>query len=97
MRLPYAEFQFSSIAYLVRTAGGLADPATALHARVAAIDRNVAISRVLTLRDLSRRTHEMGIRMALGASAGEIRRIVLADSGRLVILGWWVAPWRRCS
>jgi ABC-type antimicrobial peptide transport system permease subunit len=29
----------------------------------------------------------MGIRMALGASAGEIRGMILAQSGRLVILG----------
>ena len=29
----------------------------------------------------------MGIRMALGASAGEIRAMILVQSGRLVILG----------
>jgi putative ABC transport system permease protein len=123
--LPYGEFEFNSIAYLVRTAGGMADPARALHARIVAVDRNVAISRVLSMHDVvtrsiwrerffatifgvfavlalllalvglygvmaytvSRRTHEMGIRMALGASAGEIRRMVLAQSARLVILG----------
>jgi predicted permease len=123
--LPYGEFEFASAAYLVRTAGSMADPTAALHARMLAIDRNVAISRVRSLRDLamrsiwrerffatifgvfaalalllalvglygvmayavSRRTHEMGIRMALGASAGEIRVMVLAQSGRLVVLG----------
>jgi putative ABC transport system permease protein len=36
---------------------------------------------------VSRRTHEMGIRMALGASAGEIRGMILAQSGRLVVVG----------
>src|SRR5262249_39731111 len=36
---------------------------------------------------VSRRTHEMGIRMALGASAREIRGMVLADSGKLVAAG----------
>jgi putative ABC transport system permease protein len=36
---------------------------------------------------VSRRTHELGIRMALGASAGEIRRMVLLQSGRLVAAG----------
>ena len=123
--LPYGEFQWSSIAYLVRTAGGLADPAQAFRARLAAIDRNVAISRVIGLQDaaaqsiwqerffttifaifaalalmlavvglygvmayaVTRRTHEMGIRMALGASAREIRGMILADSGRLVACG----------
>jgi ABC-type antimicrobial peptide transport system permease subunit len=29
----------------------------------------------------------MGIRMALGASAGEIRRMILLQSGRLIALG----------
>jgi putative ABC transport system permease protein len=36
---------------------------------------------------VSRRTHEMGIRMALGASAGEIRKMVLSQSARLVAVG----------
>jgi putative ABC transport system permease protein len=123
--LPLGEFQFASIAYLVRTSAGLADPEKSLRARVAAVDRSVAISRVLNLKDVvarsiwqerffttlftcfgglalalavvglygvmaysvSRRTHEMGIRMALGASAGEIRRMILAQSGRLVLTG----------
>lgn len=123
--LPYAEFEFTSMAYVVRTAGGMADPGSALHARLRAIDRNIAISRVMTMRDMmsrsiwrerffatvfgvfailalvlalvglygvmayavSRRSHEMGIRMALGASAGEIRGMVMAQSGRLVLLG----------
>jgi putative ABC transport system permease protein len=123
--LPYGEFEYSSIAYLVRTAGGMADAAKALHARLSTIDRNIAISRVMTMRDVvtrsiwrerffatifgvfailalllalvglygvmaytvSRRSHEIGIRMALGASTGEIRGMVLAHSGRLVSLG----------
>ena len=123
--LPLPEFGFASITYLVRTVGGLADPAAALHGRLVAIDRNVAISRVLTMHDVvtrsiwrerffaiifgffalvalllalvglygvmaytvSRRIHEIGIRFALGASAGEIRAMVLAQSGRLVGLG----------
>ena len=33
---------------------------------------------------VSRRTHEMGIRMAMGASSGEIRRMILRESGRLI-------------
>jgi putative ABC transport system permease protein len=36
---------------------------------------------------VSRRTHELGIRMALGASAREIRGMVLVQSGRLVGAG----------
>jgi putative ABC transport system permease protein len=123
--LPEGEFEFGSIAYVVRTAGGLADPAKALHTRLSAIDRNIAISRVLSMKDVvtrsiwqerffaaifgffavlalllavvglygvmayavSRRTHEMGIRMALGASVVEIRGMILTQSGKLVIAG----------
>jgi putative ABC transport system permease protein len=36
---------------------------------------------------VSRRSHEMGIRMALGATGNEIRRMVLAQSGRLIGMG----------
>jgi ABC-type antimicrobial peptide transport system permease subunit len=36
---------------------------------------------------VSRRTHEMGIRMALGASVVEIRGMILTQSGKLVIAG----------
>ena len=36
---------------------------------------------------VSRRTHEMGIRMAMGASSGEIRRMILRESGRLIAAG----------
>jgi putative ABC transport system permease protein len=123
--LPEGEFEFGSIAYVVRTAGGLADPAKALHARLTGMDRNIAISRVLSMKDVvtrsiwqerffaaifgffavlalllavvglygvmayavSRRTHEMGIRMALGASVVEIRGMILKQSGKLVIAG----------
>jgi len=123
--LPYGEFQPASIAYLVRTSQGLSDPAKILRARVTAVDRTVATSRVLTLRDVAeqsiwrerffmmvftffgvlalvlsvvglygvmaytvaRRTHEMGIRMALGASPAKIRKMVLAQSGYVVAAG----------
>jgi predicted permease len=36
---------------------------------------------------VSRRTHEVGIRMAMGASSGEIRRMILVQSGRLIVTG----------
>jgi ABC-type antimicrobial peptide transport system permease subunit len=36
---------------------------------------------------VSRRTHEMGIRMAMGASAASIRRMVLRQSGQLIAIG----------
>jgi putative ABC transport system permease protein len=36
---------------------------------------------------LSQRTKEIGIRMALGASAAAIVRLIMAQSGRLVAIG----------
>jgi len=123
--LPLGEFAFASLAYLVRTGNGLADPANSLRTRLREIDRSVAVSRVINLENVvaqsiwqerffstiiavfaalalllavvglygvmaytvSQRTHEMGIRMALGASAGQIRRMVLLQSGRLLATG----------
>jgi hypothetical protein len=124
--LPYqGKFDHSSLAWLVRTDSGLADPGEALRRRMSQIDRNVAVSDVTTLQQIvdesiwqerffatllaffaglamlmatvglygvmaytvSRRTHELGIRMALGASAREIRGMVLLQSGRLVGAG----------
>jgi putative ABC transport system permease protein len=35
----------------------------------------------------SRRAHEMGVRVALGATPRAIARLVLAESGRLVLAG----------
>jgi ABC-type antimicrobial peptide transport system permease subunit len=123
--LPHGEFRFASMGYVVRTVGGMADPANALRARVVAMDRNVAVSQLLTMKDVvarniwqdrffatifgffaafalllailglygvmaytvARRTHEMGIRMALGASAREIRAMILTQSGGLIAAG----------
>jgi len=36
---------------------------------------------------VGRRTHEIGVRGALGASRGSIERLVLRDAGRLTLLG----------
>ena len=123
--LPYREYSSSTSSYFVRTRAGMADPAGAIRARIAAIDPSIAVSRIRTMEDIlsssvwrerffatllasfgglalllaaiglygvmaytvSRRTHEMGIRMAMGASAGEIRTMVLLHSGRLIAAG----------
>jgi len=44
---------------------------------------SLAITRYL----VGRRTHEMGVRLALGASPGAIVTLILAESGRLVAAG----------
>ncbi|MBZ5723684.1 MAG: hypothetical protein LAP87_01695 [Acidobacteriia bacterium] len=49
--LPHGGLPIASMAYLLHTSNGLADPAKALRARMTAIDRNVAISRVLSMKD----------------------------------------------
>jgi ABC-type antimicrobial peptide transport system permease subunit len=50
---------------------------------------------------VSRRTNEIGIRMALGARAGQVLGMILGESGRLIAVGiaiggaaaWWLASY----
>jgi putative ABC transport system permease protein len=124
--IPYeGKFGRPSLAWLVRTKPGLANPGEALRRCIDEIDPNIAVSDVTSLRRIideslweerffatvfacfaglalvmatvglygvmaytvSRRTQELGVRMALGASAGQIRGMVLLGSGRLVGAG----------
>ena len=41
----------------------------------------------IMIHSVSRRTHEIGIRVALGATRADISRMILLDSGRLVLTG----------
>jgi putative ABC transport system permease protein len=124
--IPYADdFHHQSLSWVVRTSAGLSDPGAAIRQRMTEIDRSVAVSHLVTMREIvdeslwqerffatllaffaglailmatvglygvmaytvSLRTHELGIRMAVGASAREIRRMVLLQSARLVGAG----------
>ena len=123
--LPYREFPSAIDSYIVRTRPGTPNVEAALRSRIAAIDPNIAVSRVRTMQEIldrsvwrerffatllaffgalalilaavglygvmaytvSRRTHEMGIRLAMGASAGDIRRMILWQSTRLLAVG----------
>jgi ABC-type antimicrobial peptide transport system permease subunit len=46
----------------------------------------IGIGAVLAF-SVSVRTNEIGIRMSLGAAPGRVRRMILSEGGRLVILG----------
>jgi putative ABC transport system permease protein len=123
--LPYGEFLWSGISILMRTAGPPQDQVAAVRARVGAIDRDLAVSSFLTLRQIvtrsiwqqrffttlflvfailalllaavglygvmsyavSQRTHELGIRMALGASGGDLQRMVMRQALVLTLAG----------
>jgi putative ABC transport system permease protein len=123
--LPYREYPSAISSYLVRARAGTPGIESGIRARIASVDRGIAVSRVRTMEDIlaasvwqerffatllasfgalamllaavglygvmayavSRRTHEMGIRMAMGASTSDISRMILRQSGRLIAIG----------
>jgi putative ABC transport system permease protein len=123
--LPYGEFLWSGLSFLMRTAGPPLHQVAAVRARVTAIDRDVAASNFLSMQQIvtrsiwqqrffttlflvfailalmlaavglygvmsyavSQRTHELGIRMALGASGGDLQRMVMRQALVLALAG----------
>jgi hypothetical protein len=53
--LPFGERPIVSANYLVRTAGRLADPGSALRARLTAVDRTIVVTRVQSMQAIVRR------------------------------------------
>jgi len=59
---------------------------TAVFAIAALLLASIGIYGVMSYA-VSRRTHEIGIRMAVGATPGEIMRMILSQSGKLLLIG----------
>jgi putative ABC transport system permease protein len=123
--LPHGEIANPSVSLILRTEGDPLRLAAAVRRRLAEVDRDLAVSEVLTLEQVvgrsiwqprfftvlfvvfaalalvlaavglygvmwyavSRRRRELGLRAALGAEAGDLRRLVLGQALRLAVAG----------
>ena len=46
---------------------------------------------------VAERTREIGVRMALGAQAGRVQRMVVGQGARVLLSGWCLGWWPRPS
>jgi putative ABC transport system permease protein len=123
--VPYARFNWRTMAFLVRTAGDPAGVAAGVRGAIRALDPGLPVYDARTLREVrafttweqrffgrlmggfaaaalllacvgiygllsfavSRRTQEIGVRLALGARPSDMARLVLSEGARLAALG----------
>src|SRR5581483_11100105 len=92
MYLPFTQAPSNYMAFAVRTPGDPAKLVPAVRDAVFSVDKDQPVGSVGTMEELmaqsvAQRTHEIGIRMALGARAPDVMKLVVSHGMKLVVSG----------